>query len=118
MDRQIEERVQKTLDFIRKDRDIPEDPWFYSRLTARLEKEFQPSSPVLDRNLLWRLRPILAGVLILMAVTVGITLGKVLSNPSENQEMTLYGITEENDASIALFSELSGSFEEQIVLIK
>lgn len=118
MDRQIEEKVQKTLDFIRKDRDIPEDPWFYSRLVARMETKFERSSTVMARDLLWRLRPLLAGVLILIAVTVGATLGKVLSNPPENQEMTFYGITEENDASIALFSELSGSFEEQIVLIK
>lgn len=118
MDHQIQERVQKTLDFIQKDREIPEDPWFYSRLKARMEKEIHPPSMVWTGAALLRLKPLLFIVLILVSVAIGIVLGRVLSFPKASSEQTLSGFTEEKDATVIIFNELSGSMEEQILLMK
>jgi len=119
MDRQIQERVQKTLDFIQKDRDLPEDPWFYSRLSARLEKESEQST----RNR-WagmvslRLRPILAVMVLVIGIAGGIMLGKALSAPMGSGAQTASGFVAEKDPASAIFRELSGSFDEQILLMK
>ncbi len=119
MDHQIQERVQKTLDYIQKDRKITEDPWFFSRLTARLENEFEQSAKHgwLGITTL-RLRPILAGMVLVIGIAGGIALGRVLSSPIVSGERTASGLVAEDDAASAIFRELSGSFDEQILLMK
>ncbi|MBE0647450.1 MAG: hypothetical protein IH596_06685 [Bacteroidales bacterium] len=119
MDRQIQERVQKTLDFIQKDRDLPEDPWFYSRLTARLEKEAEQSSRKGWAGVVTlRLRPILVVLVLVIGIAGGIVLGKALSSPMGSGAQTASGFVAEEDPASAIFRELSGSFDEQILLMK
>ncbi|MBN1199361.1 MAG: hypothetical protein JXA23_08415 [Bacteroidales bacterium] len=119
MDHQIQERVQKTLDFIQKDREIPEDPWFFSRLTARMEKTARlSSSQGWIGNAVLRLRPILVLLLLLIGIAGGITLGRVLSSVSFFQEQTVTGSVAQEDASMTILMQLSGSFDEQILLMK
>jgi len=119
MDHQNHERVQKTLDFIQIDRNLPEDPWFYSRLTARME---QASDQSFKRGwagmVVFRLRPILAVMVLVIGITGGIALGRVLSSPVVFQEQTGAGFIADEDATTVIFRELSGSFNEQILLMK
>ncbi|NQT78163.1 MAG: hypothetical protein HQ565_10645 [Bacteroidetes bacterium] len=113
------DRVQKTLDFIQKDRIIPKDPWFYSRLMTRIEGEKeQMYKPGLLGVITLRLRPILAVIVVMAGIVGGITLGKVISSPANTNESTISVFPLEEDANAAFFSEISDSNYEQILLIK
>lgn len=113
------DRVQKTLDFIEKDRIISNDPWFYSRLMSRIEGEKEPEHKVGLFGLITpRLRPILAGMLIMLGIAGGVTLGKVISSPANTNELSISAFPLEEDANAAFFSEISDSNYEQILLIK
>ncbi|MBL7137825.1 MAG: hypothetical protein ISS17_03510 [Bacteroidales bacterium] len=119
MDHQNQERVQKTLDFIQKDRVIPEDPWFYSHLTARMEKEAGLlHKPGWAGAVAIRLRPILVVMVVLVGIAGGIVLGRVLSAPGGSPEPTASLFSPEEDINAAIFKEISGSMDEQIVLMK
>ena len=119
MEKADPERVKKTLDFIAKDKVIPEDPWFYSRLIARMENETEKAQPKpLAVAIALRLRPILAVVVVLIGIASGIALGRVLSAPSGSQEPTASIFSSEEDANAAIFREIGGSMDEQILLMK
>ena len=119
MDTKHQERVQKTLEFIEKDRIIPEDPWFYSRLIARMENEAE-----VDRANGWfgslalRLRPVLAVVVVIFGITGGILLGRALSSVTGSPESSVSAYPSGEDAHAALFREVSGTMDEQILLMK
>lgn len=119
MERNEQDRVKKTLDFIQKDRIIPDDPWFYSRLMTRIKGELEPvrKSGLLGVISL-RLRPILAGMIIMVGIAGGIALGKVISTPANSNDPNTSVFPLEQDANAAFFSEISGSSFEQILLMK
>jgi len=119
MDNKQEDRVQKTLDFIEKDRIIPEDPWFYSRLVARMEneaKEVRTNS--LFGTLALQLRPVLAVMVVVIGIASGIFLGRAIAPPVSSPESTASVNPSAEDANAALFREISGSMDEQILLMK
>lgn len=119
MERTNQLKVQQTLEFIEKDRVIPEDPWFYSRLRARMENETGRTSRTgWAGAMAYRLRPVLAAVLILIAVSGGISLGNLLSRPATTPQAASLGLVADDDPTAALFRELSGTFDEQILLMK
>ncbi len=119
MDHQNQEEVQKTLDFIQKDRIIPEDPWFYSRLVARMENETDVvRTSSLFGTLALQLRPILAVMVILVGITGGIFLGHAISPFVSSPGSTASVNSHEEDANAALYREISGSMDEQILLMK
>ncbi len=119
MEQNKQERVQKTLDFIQKDRIIPEDPWFYSRLMTRIEGEKEQSYKAgLLGVIKLRLRPILAVIVVMAGIAGGISLGKVISTPANTNERATSVFPLEEDANAAFFSEISGSSYEQILLMK
>lgn len=113
------DKLQKTLDFIDKDRIISDDPWFYSRLMSRIEGEKEQSQKVGFFGLITPgIKPILAGMLVMIGIAAGITLGKVISSPANTNELVFSVSPVEEDANAAFFSEISDSNYEQILLIK
>ncbi len=119
MEKKSQDKVQETIDFIQKDRVIPDDPYFYSRLIARMENEVEgaPQQRAATSFLL-RLRPILAVMVVLIGIGGGILLGRVLSTPLEFQETSALISPPEEDANAIIFREISSAMDEQILLIK
>lgn len=119
MDYNQKEKVQETLDFIQKDRNIPEDPWFYSRLIARMENETEKTQTMgLTGTVMLRLRPALAVMIILVGIAGGIFLGHAISPPVSPPGSTASVNLSGEEANTALFREISGSMDEQILLMK
>jgi len=118
MDQEKENKIRRTLGFIEKDRVIPDDPWFYSRLMARMEREIGETQRGMAASLVMRLKPVLVGIALLVAVSGGTWLGKVISSPGQQPEISLLSGLPETDATTILFQEVSGSFDEQILLMK
>jgi len=119
MDKKSQEKVQETLDFIQKDRVIPDDPWFYSRLVARMENEAeQAPERGLARSMVLRLRPVLAVMVLLIGIAGGVLLGRVLSAPLDSRESVALMSLPEEDANAIIFREISSAMDEQILLIK
>ena len=119
MDKKREDKVQETIDFIQKDRVIPDDPWFYSRLIARMENEAEnvPQRSLAGTFVL-RLRPVLAVMVVLVGIVGGVILGRALSPPADSRESTASIVLVEEDANANLFKEISSAMDEQILLIK
>ena len=119
MEKNEQDRVKKTLDFIQKDRIIPEDPWFYSRLMSRIEGKKEPvHNPGWSGVTTLRLRPILGVIILMTGILGGITLGKVISSPANSKEPATSVFPLEEDANAAFFNEISGLNYEQILLMK
>lgn len=119
MENKDQDRVQKTLDFIKKDRIIPEDPWFYSRLMHRIENEAgETHKPGLVRLAVLRLSPILAVIFIMVGIAGGIVLGKVINKPAVSNATTISVTQSEEDANTVFFTEINDSKYEQILLMK
>ena len=119
MEQKDQDRIQKTLDFIQKDRIIPEDPWFYSRLVQRIENEAEKThKPGLAGAVALRLRPILAVIVVMLGIAGGIVLGKVISTPASSNEPLTSVFPIEEDANAAFFREINDSIYEQILLMK
>lgn len=118
MENSIAEQVQRTLDYTGKDRQIPEDPWFFTRLTGRLEKTKPSGIYRAEAGFLLRLRPALASALLILAAGAGILLGTFLSrSPSRDQQSGRAAMIEQF-ASENLLHEINGSRVEQILLLK
>ncbi len=119
MDKKSQEKVQETFDFIQKDRVIPDDPWFYSRLIARMEKEAENAPQWgLVGSVILRLRPVLAVMVVLIGIAGGVVLGRFLSIPVDSLESTTAVLLPEEDANAIIFREISSAMDEQILLIK
>jgi len=119
MDHNQEEKIKRTLDFIEKDRNIPDDPWFYSRLIARMENQEEKKRAMgFIGTIAQRLRPVLALAVIVVGITGGIYLGRALSPPVSSQESAISVFITSEDASAVLFREISGSMDEQILLMR
>jgi len=119
MEENKQDRIQKTLDFIEKDRIIPEDPWFYSRLMTRMKGETEQVRKVgLFGVIRLRPRPILAVIVVMIGITGGIGLGKIISNPENSIEQGTPVFSIEQDATTAFFNEISGADYEQILFMK
>ena len=119
MGKKRKDRVQETLDYIKKDRIIPKDPWFYSRLMTRIEGEKEQSHKTgLFSVITLRFRPILAVIVVMVGIAGGISLGKVISTPANSNEVANPVFPLEENANAAFFSEISGSKFEQILLMK
>lgn len=119
MENQNPDKVEKTFAYIRKDRAIPENPWFYSRLVARMEREASDSrQKKLSGTLLLRLKPILAVMLITIGVAGGILLGREVTPTARQQDQVSSSFQQIEDVNAALFREVSGSLDEQLLLMK
>jgi len=112
------ERVEKTLRYLEKDKIIPENPWFYSRLSARIEKELTTASASVHTLALVRLKPVFISLVLLAAITGGAFIGKVLSAGRDLPQAEDISIVAETDASAALYKEISGYYNEQMLLMK
>ncbi|MFH1159596.1 MAG: hypothetical protein V1733_01435 [bacterium] len=118
MKKPLDNRVERTLEFIKKDRIIPKVPWFYSRLVARMEREstqIRKSRHV--NSISGRLKPVFAVMAILIAVAGGILLGKALSEPAGTPEISSISSLAD-DPSTAFYGEINGSSDEQKLLLK
>ena len=109
----------KVLEFIDQDRQIPEDPFFYARLEARIKREQAERD-----NALWmrpwfvRLRPVLTGLAVVVLVVVGMGIGTALTRPSsKSQQITLDAFSGDDPAAMLLY-QLSPQYEEQILVIQ
>ena len=119
MDEKIDRRGEKTLDFIEQDKIMPENPWFYSRLITRMEQEIKAARTVPSFLLFsHRLRPVLAGLLILVTLAGGLVLGRLLTLRSHSEESVSLTSPVEEDATAAVFREISANSDEQILLLK
>ena len=119
MEKKSQEKVQETLDYIQKDRIIPDDPWFYSRLIARMEKEAERAPQQgLAGSVMLRLRPVLVVMVVLIGIAGGVALGRFLSTPVDSRESTASIFLPGEDANALIFKEISSTMDEQILLIK
>ena len=119
MDKKSQEKVQETFDFIQKDRVIPDDPWFYSRLIARMENEAEKTfQRKLAGSVILRLRPALAMMVVLIGIAGGVLLGRALSIPVDSPESSVSFFLLEEDPNAIIFKEISSAMDEQILLIK
>lgn len=111
-----EEKIKKTLDYIEKDRIVAEDPFFHTRLMARAEDYFSTTERRSGQGTVWiRLRPVIAGIVVVIGIFAGIFSGSRLSslnrqNPEQARSEQLQQYSEES-----YINEINGSIEEQLL---
>jgi len=110
---------ERVLDFIEKDRSIPEDSFFYTRLQARMEREQsvkQGLNPLISR--LASLRYVITGMAAIFLVAFGIALGTlVIPGSPDSRQITLNTLSGDDPSAMMLYA-LSLQYEEQILVIK
>jgi hypothetical protein len=113
------EKVNKTMDFISRDRLMADDPYFSARLMAKVEHQFSRRDHAGGYSPLFAaLRPVMAVAVIVIGIFAGIFLGKQLENgPAVGQE-TEHSIRLRQFVRAEFITEINGSVEEQILLNK
>lgn len=113
---ETEEKVNKTLDFINRDRVLADDPYFSARLMARAGYEFSHRkgsaglSPVF-----MRLRPVLAIAVILLAIIAGMFLGTRLGKEPATLQTADRSSRLQRLAQEEFITEINGSVEETLL---
>jgi hypothetical protein len=111
-----EEKVNKTLEFISRDRILEDDPYFTSRLMARLDNEFSAAgSKTFFLPLYYRLRPLLATFIIMLGIFTGILLGTRLGREPMAAQNTDRSSRLHQFAQEEFITEINGSPEEQLL---
>jgi hypothetical protein len=113
---ETEEKVNRTMEFINRDRILEDDPYFQARLMARLGNQFTAAgSRTFFLPLYYRLRPVLATLVIMLGIFTGILLGTrlgrepVTAQPGDRTSR-LHQFAQEE-----FITEINGSPEEQLL---
>lgn len=116
MEREIEEKVNRVLDYIEKDRIIPVDHFFSTRLSARTDHYFAIAKKKSFTNTAWvSLRPILAICIIFLGIFAGIFSGIHLNRMKPAQNIQERSARIEQFANESFIPEFSNPVEEQIL---
>ncbi len=119
MEKDIQYKIDKTLDFISKDREVMDDPFMSTRLLARLEATPEPGpSAIWFRTVKASLKPVLATVVIGAGLAAGILAGRVLSTVPGPVTADGRGQMLEQYAADNFITEVNGTSEEQMLVIK
>lgn len=118
MDTGMQNKTDRTIGYIARDRIVADDPWFYSRLMARFEREEESVQGRRIHAGFYRFKPLLIGMSLLITVAVGTGIGRLMSPEKPTAERDILTGFPDSDVSAALFQEVSGTFNEQILLMK
>lgn len=113
-----EEKVQRTLDFIERDRSLADDPFFTTRLMARTEKYFSSAGTVAYIPLLIKLRPYLAAAVVIIGILAGIAAGTGLDRIPGNDKVVQRTVRLQEFAQEEYLSEIAAPVEEEILSTK
>lgn len=119
MNIESEEKVNKTLDSIQKDRLRADDPFFATRMMARAESAFD--FPLKGRTFFAfsnKLRPLFAAALILVGMAAGIILGTQMSRreaaaSTGDRSSRIQAFAQED-----FLNEINGSLEQKLLSIE
>lgn len=116
MDNETQEKVNRILDYIEKDRLVPEDPFFRTRLLARTEGYFSGKKKNAEFSILRvKLQPVLAIAAIVLGLFVGIFSGSRLSIVKPGVSDSERNAQLEKYANESFISEINSPVEEQLL---
>jgi hypothetical protein len=113
---ETEEKVNKTLEFIHRDRVRADDPYFSARLMARVEHEFAARSVRTGFSPIFlKLRPVFATATILLGIFAGILLGTRFGKDSASSPGADRNSRMQQFAQEEFITEINGSVEKQLL---
>jgi hypothetical protein len=116
MNKETQEKVDRILDYIEKDRLVPEDPFFRTRLLARTESYFSGTKKNTELVILrLKLQPILAIAAIVFGLFIGIFSGSRLSIAKPGVSDSERNAQIKKYANESFISEINSPVEEQLL---
>lgn len=116
MDKETQEKVNRILDYIEKDRLVNEDPFFSTRLLARTENYFSNKQKQTVFTLFRiSMQPVLAIAVIVLGIFIGIFSGSRLSMVKPRGSDLERNVRLEQLASESFITEINRSAEEQFL---
>jgi hypothetical protein len=116
MDKETQEKVNRILDYIDKDRLVNQDPFFITRLLAKTEDYFSHKKKNTDLIPFWiRLRPALTIAIITLGIFIGIFSGSRLSMVNPRGSDSERNVLLEQYANESFINEVNSSIEEQLL---
>lgn len=116
MNIELQDKIDRTLGFLEKDRQVPHDPFFMTRLEARTEACFSCGT---DRSAVRRFsvrwQPVFAVAAIVVGLFAGVLSGSLLSRTKTREPVSERSVQLERFASEAFISEISSPVEEQLL---
>ena len=116
MEKDIEEKVNRVLDYMDTDRLVAPDPFFSTRLLAGTEKYFsgiQEGNTIVPFHA--RLRPVLAAAVIILGIFTGILSGSLLGRTGHQGKDRERVARIEQFARESFISEIKGPVEEKVL---
>lgn len=113
-----EEKVQRTLDLIDRDRNLADDPFFTTRLMAHTEKYFSSAGTGPYIPLFIKLRPYLAAAVVIIGVLAGIMAGTGLDRIPGKSQAIQRTVKLQQFAQEEYLSEIATPVEEEILSTK
>jgi hypothetical protein len=112
--------VTGTLDYIRKDRVIPEDPVYVNRMVSMIEARYFPEVSTVNHSFYSRVKPVLIPLVLFISLSFGTLLGFFLSHPGNSRpsDTDEYSRTLQNYSNELYISEISDSKAVQLLLFK
>jgi hypothetical protein len=112
--------VTDTLDYLRKDRVIPEDTVYLNRMVSIIEARYFPEVSTVNYSFYSRIKPVLIPLVLFISLSFGTLLGFLLSHPGNSlaSDTDAYFRTLQNYSNELYISEISDSKAEQLLLFK
>jgi len=116
MNKEIQEKVDRIIDYIEKDRLVPEDPFFRTRLLARTEGYFSGKKKNAGFVILRvKLQPVLAIAAIVLCLCFGIFSGSRMSMVKSQVSDSERNVQLEKYANESFINEINSPVEEQLL---
>lgn len=116
MNRKTQEKVDRILDFIEKDRLVPEDPFFRTRLLAKTQGYFSGGQMKGEMAIFrLKLQTAVAIAAIVCGLFIGIFSGTRLSSAKPRESVSERHVQLEKYADESFLTEISNPAEEQLL---
>lgn len=116
MKKETQQKIERILDFIEKDRLVPEDPFFNARLVAKTQGYFS-GRQIRDENVVFhqKMQTAFALVAIVFGISIGIFSGTKLGSVKPREPVSARDIQLGKLADESFITEISNPAEEQLL---
>lgn len=117
MNKRIQDKINQTVDYIEKDKILPDNPFFFTRLVNRMESNNSLINKEMRNRWGVQVKPVLISLYVIVFISSGILLGNLFVQQRDPELLPDQIYSTDIDVDQNLFFEINGFYDEQLLLL-